>query len=85
MLCLADRYFYSSELWSKAATTGAKLVWRVRKNMRLECLERFADGSYRSAAYTSETDWRHKTNGTPCAWSIISSKAFQTPSPCTAS
>lgn len=65
MLCLADRYFYSSELWSKAAATGAKLVWRVRKNMRLQCLERFADGSYRSAAYPTETDWRHKTNGIP--------------------
>jgi len=65
MLCLADRYFYSSELWSKAAATGAKLVWRVRKNMRLECLEQFADGSYRSAAYPSETDRRHKTNCIP--------------------
>lgn len=65
MLCLADRYFYSSELWSKAAASGAKLVWRVRKNMRLQCLERFADGSHRSAAYPTETDWRHKTNGIP--------------------
>ena len=27
MLCLADSYFYSSELWSKAATTGAKALY----------------------------------------------------------
>jgi len=65
MLCLADRYFYSAELWNKAVATGARLVWRALKNMRLECLEGFGDGSYRSATYPSETDWRYKTNGIP--------------------
>jgi hypothetical protein len=28
-------------------------------------LERFTDGSYRSAAYPTETNCRHKTNGIP--------------------
>ena len=28
MLCLADRLFYSFELWKKASATGAELLWR---------------------------------------------------------
>ena len=36
MLCLADRFFPSYELWQKAAQTGAELLWRVRQNARLE-------------------------------------------------
>ncbi len=48
MLCLADRYFPSFDLWQAAAATGAHLLWRIRKNARLPVLERFPDGSYRS-------------------------------------
>lgn len=48
MLCLADRFFPSFDLWQQAAATGAALLWRIRKNARLPVLERFADGSYRS-------------------------------------
>lgn len=48
MLCLADRFFPSFDLWQAAAATGAQLLWRIRKNARLPVLERFADGSYRS-------------------------------------
>lgn len=49
MLCLADRLFPSFDLWQTAAATGAQLLWRIRRNARLPVLERFADGSYRSA------------------------------------
>lgn len=49
MLCLADRLFPSFDLWQRAVATGAALLWRVRKNARLPVLERFPDGSYRSA------------------------------------
>lgn len=48
MLCLADRFFPSFDLWQHATTTGAALLWRIRKNARLPVLERLADGSYRS-------------------------------------
>jgi len=48
MLCLADRFFPSFDLWQAATATGAELLWRIRKNARLPVLERFADGSYRS-------------------------------------
>jgi hypothetical protein len=63
MLCLADRQFFGYELWKQARATGADLLWRVKKNMRLACEERLPDGSYLSRIYPSERDWRHKTNG----------------------
>ena len=63
MLCLADRQFFGYELWKQAHATGADLLWRVKKNMRLTCEKRLADGSYLSRIYPSERDWRHKTNG----------------------
>ena len=63
MLCLADRYFFGFELWTLAQASGADLLWRLRKNMRLTREEPLADGSYLSHIYPSEPDWRHKTNG----------------------
>ena len=63
MLCLADRQFFGSGLWSLARDTGADLLWRIKKNMRLACEKRLPDGSYLSQFYPSERDWRHKTNG----------------------
>ncbi len=49
MLCLADRGLLSFDLWRQAAGTGAALLWRARGTFTLPILERFADGSYRSA------------------------------------
>jgi hypothetical protein len=63
MLCLADRQFFGFELWNLARNTGADLVWRIRKNMRLAKERSLPDGSYLSRIYPSERDWRHKTNG----------------------
>lgn len=63
MLCLADRNFFGYELWKQAQATGADLLWRVKKNMRLAWEKRLPDGSYLSQIYPSERDWRHKTNG----------------------
>jgi hypothetical protein len=63
MLCLADRQFFGYQLWKQARATGADLLWRVKKNMRLDCEKRLPDGSYLSRIYPSERDWRHKTNG----------------------
>ncbi len=63
MLCLADRNFFGFALWNRARATGADLLWRVKKNMRLAVEERLPDGSYRSRIYASERDWRHRTNG----------------------
>lgn len=63
MLCLADRFFFGFELWRLARESGADLLWRVKKNMRLVAEERLPDGSYLSHIYPCERDRRHKTNG----------------------
>jgi hypothetical protein len=63
MLCLADRQFFGFALWSQARDSGADLLWRIKKNMRLACEKRLPDGSYLSRIYPSQSDWRHKTNG----------------------
>ncbi|MGA9899653.1 MAG: IS4 family transposase [Terriglobales bacterium] len=63
MLCLADRNFFGFELWQMAQSTGADLLWRMKKNMRMAADQRLPDGSYLSHVYPSERDWRHKTNG----------------------
>lgn len=58
MLCLADRGFFSYELWQRARQTGAALVWRVKKNLRLPVRQRLGDGSYLSQIYASARDRR---------------------------
>jgi len=63
MLCLADRNFLGYELWKQAQATGAELLWRGKKHLRLEREQVLADGSYLSRIYPSERDWRKKTNG----------------------
>jgi Insertion element 4 transposase N-terminal/Transposase DDE domain len=63
MLCLADRQFFGHALWQRAAATGADLLWRVKRNLRLPREARLADGSYLSTIYPSEKDRRHKANG----------------------
>ena len=63
MLCLADRGFFGYALWKQAASTGADLVWRVKKNAFLPCERRLADGSYLSRIYASAQDRRHDRDG----------------------
>jgi hypothetical protein len=46
MLCMADRFF-SYKLWQMAAKTGADLLWRVRKNARLDREPQLPAGSKR--------------------------------------
>ena len=60
MLCLADRFFPSHKLWNAAARTGADLLWRTRKNAKLEVDKRFPDGSYLSRIYPSTSDRRNQ-------------------------
>src|SRR3982751_6087718 len=63
MLCLADRQFFGHALWQGAAATGADLLWRVKRNLRLPREARLADGSYLSTIYPGEKDRRHKAKG----------------------
>ena len=62
MLCLADRFFPSYKLWRKAAKTGADLLWRTRRNARLDVDRRLPDGSYLSRIYASTSDRRNRRN-----------------------
>ena len=63
MLCLADRNFFSYALWKRSQEGGSHLLWRVKKNLRLPCLERLADGSYRSKIYPSDKARRRDQEG----------------------
>jgi hypothetical protein len=63
MLCLADRNFFSYERWNTARATGADLLWRVKKNLRLPVKTRLPDGSYLSTIYPTEQARRHHTGG----------------------
>ena len=63
MLCFADRNFFGFELWNQARATGADLLWRIKKNLRLPCEKRLPDGSYLSRIYASPKEQRHGQNG----------------------
>ncbi len=48
MIVLADRGFYSYDLWTSAVQGGAQLLWRVSNTLDLPVLEYHQDGSFRS-------------------------------------
>lgn len=48
MIVLADRGFFSYDLWKAAAATGADLLWRLSDSVKIPVLQRLPDGSYRS-------------------------------------
>ena len=62
-LCLADRHYLGYSLWQQARRTGADLLWRGKKHLRLTVEQRFSDGSYWSQIYPSEKDRRNGRNG----------------------
>src|SRR5215207_10243159 len=63
MLCLADRQFFGHALWQEAAATGAGLLWRVKRNLRLPREAVLLDGSYLTTIYPREQARRHKAAG----------------------
>ena len=48
MLVMADRGFFSYELWRAYLLTGAQLLWRLTKTTHLPVLQDLPDGSYLS-------------------------------------
>jgi hypothetical protein len=64
MLVMADRSFFSHDFWQRALKTGAKLLFRVKRNLRLPCEKRLSDGSYLTTLYASDKDRRHRIHGT---------------------
>jgi len=63
MLCIADRLFYSYELWKLASSNGAELLWRVKSSMILKCEKLLEDGSYLSTIYPTPKARRNKQEG----------------------
>jgi hypothetical protein len=63
MLCMADRLFFGYQLWKAAAKTGANLLWRVKRTVRLDMEERLPDGSYLSHIYANTADRRNRRKG----------------------
>lgn len=62
MLLLADRGFYGFEMWTRAAATGADLLWRVKSTLSPRHLETLPDGSWLAQIIpTSGTQRRHRT------------------------
>ena len=48
MLVIADRGFYSYQLWQAAAASKADLLWRMQDGPNLPVVRAFPDGSYES-------------------------------------
>src|SRR3954462_11977928 len=72
MLCLADRQFFGHALGGEPAATGAGLLWRVKRDLRLPREARLADGSYLTTIYPGEKDRRHRTGG--CRVGVVESR-----------
>ena len=54
MLCLADRLFYSYDLWVQAVATGADLLWRIPSYITLPRLKVLPDRSYLSEIHSGK-------------------------------
>jgi len=63
MLCLADRNFFSYELWRQAQKTGAALVWRLRKQINVYKTKQLADGSYLGKIYLTHRHAKRTEGG----------------------
>jgi hypothetical protein len=53
MLVMADRGLFCYPMWAAALASGADLLWRVKKDAVLPCLQRLPDGSYLSTILPS--------------------------------
>ena len=64
MLLTADRNFYSNAFWRRSVATGAKLLFRVKRNLRLPREQELIDGTYLTTLYADDKERRRKRNGT---------------------
>ncbi|MGH8571566.1 MAG: IS4 family transposase [Gammaproteobacteria bacterium] len=63
MLVLADRGFYSYDLWKDSLANGAQLLWRVPNNLDLPVLGYLPDGSFRSVLVPGQVKAAIKAGG----------------------
>ncbi|MGB8259649.1 MAG: hypothetical protein WCE75_04835 [Terracidiphilus sp.] len=65
MLCLADRGLFGDAMWRLGRAKGAQLLWRLKKDARLDCVRLLSDGSYLSYTYSTPSDRKYRRNGVP--------------------
>ena len=65
MIVLADRGFYSYDLFTTSAAGGAQLLWRVSNSLDLPALDYYPDGSFRSELLPSKVKTAIKAGRTP--------------------
>jgi hypothetical protein len=61
MLVIADRNFYSFDMWQEFRQAGADLLWRVNANLGLPVVRWLPDGSYLSVIYHSRLSKRRRS------------------------
>jgi Insertion element 4 transposase N-terminal/Transposase DDE domain len=61
MLLIADRNFYSFDVWQEFRQTGADLLWRVNSNLGLPVVRWLPDGSYLSVICHSKLSRRRRS------------------------
>jgi len=61
MLVIADRNFYSYDLWTQFRRTRADLLWRVNANLDLPVVRWLPDGSYLSVICHSKIRGRRRS------------------------
>jgi len=61
MLLLADRNFYGYPMWQTANSSGCRLLWRVKSNLKLAREHVLPDGSYLSRIHSIKD--RTRQNG----------------------
>lgn len=65
MIVLADRGFYSYDLFHVAAENGAQLLWRISGTLDLPVLQYYHDGSFRSELLPSKMKTAIKSGRSP--------------------
>ncbi|MDH6287963.1 IS4 transposase [Rhodococcus opacus] len=69
MLLLADRGLYGFDMWTRAAATGADLLWRVTSTLSPRHLETLDDGSW--LAQIIPTSGKNRQQRTPLTVRVI--------------
>ncbi|MDR2164537.1 MAG: hypothetical protein LBO79_02680 [Zoogloeaceae bacterium] len=64
--------FLNYPFWQRAATRGAKLLFRAKANQRLPRETECADGSYLTTLYANDKDRRHRVRLPTCLCRFIS-------------
>jgi hypothetical protein len=60
MLCIVDRLYFGYRFWKLASKTGARLLWRLKSDIKVEPRTSLPDGSYIASYFPSIRDKENK-------------------------